>query len=113
MAVVSDDKRHELFNDFKKACESMEGAFRTGLTNRAVCTVEGLEGDSIEILFNPYELSLSIIRSYGKMMTRMQIDGINSFTTMYPELGMKVECEDGSTIDISRSKINAVINSSC
>jgi len=112
MAVVREDIKDELLKDFKEACGSMGGNFKVGLTNKAICSVEGDEGDAIEILFSPDDLSLSVVRTYGKMMTRIHIDGINSITSKYPELGMKIESENGSTIDIDHKKINAIINTS-
>ena len=110
MSLRSEDKADMLFKDFKEACEGMGGKFSVGRNSASLCSIEGVEGDAIDILLHPDSSSLVVTRKYGKMLTKIHLDDIKSIVASYPILGMKIDSENGSVLSIDHKVISIFVD---
>jgi len=105
MPEILNDKNRKLYDNFKEACESMEGDVRHGLTGAVLCEVK-----SFDILFHPRDKRLAIFKKGDNGNMKIHLRGVENIITSYPNLGMEIESENGSTINITHRDITAIID---
>jgi len=111
MSLMSEDEKKQLATDFIEACKAMGGDASDAmhLSNDILCSVTSQHTNkSTDILFNPSERSIRMIRKDNtkEVIEHISLNGIESISPTHPYLGMRAESENQSVVAIYKNSLN-------